>query len=44
LIVAGRVVPVARNVEDLWPAPPPDAVGAVQTFVAAISVRRPHAV
>nr|WP_200827562.1 BTAD domain-containing putative transcriptional regulator [Thermomonospora echinospora] len=37
LIVARRrVVPVARLVEDLWPDPPPDAVGAVRTFVAAL--------
>ncbi|WP_405720501.1 winged helix-turn-helix domain-containing protein [Streptomyces sp. NBC_01537] len=37
LIVARRrVVPVARLVEDLWEEPPPGAVGAVQTFVAAL--------
>lgn len=37
LIVArGRVVPVTRLVDDLWPAPPSDAVGAVRTFVAAL--------
>lgn len=37
LIVAhGRVVPVARLVDDLWTVPPPDAVGAVRTFVAAL--------
>ncbi|MCR3727237.1 DNA-binding SARP family transcriptional activator [Streptomyces umbrinus] len=37
LIVARRrVVPVARLVEDLWVDPPPGAVGAVQTFVAAL--------
>ncbi|WP_419668944.1 BTAD domain-containing putative transcriptional regulator [Streptomyces sp. 2-1] len=37
LIVARRrVVPVARLVEDLWEDPPPGAVGAVQTFVAAL--------
>lgn len=38
LIVARRrVVPVTRLVTDLWPdAPPPGAVGAVQTFVAAL--------
>ncbi|MFI6277390.1 BTAD domain-containing putative transcriptional regulator [Streptomyces sp. NPDC050988] len=37
LIVARRrVVPVARLVEDLWADPPPGAVGAVQTFVAAL--------
>lgn len=37
LVVARRrVVPVARLVEDLWTEPPPGAVGAVQTFVAAL--------
>ncbi|MCD9594366.1 BTAD domain-containing putative transcriptional regulator [Streptomyces sp. 8ZJF_21] len=37
LIVARRrVVPVSRLVEDLWTAPPPRAVGAVRTFVAAL--------
>ncbi|AQU67850.1 AfsR/SARP family transcriptional regulator [Streptomyces niveus] len=38
LIVARRrVVPVARLVADLWTdSPPPGAVGAVQTFVAAL--------
>ncbi|SEM43540.1 AfsR/SARP family transcriptional regulator [Nonomuraea pusilla] len=37
LIVARRrVVPVARLVEDLWDDPPPGAVGAVRTFVAAL--------
>ncbi|QOV33511.1 AfsR/SARP family transcriptional regulator [Streptomyces ferrugineus] len=37
LIVArGRVVPVARLVDDLWTDPPGDAVGAVRTFVAAL--------
>ncbi|MFE9684622.1 BTAD domain-containing putative transcriptional regulator [Streptomyces sp. NPDC006285] len=37
LIVARRrVVPVSRLVEDLWTDPPPGAVGAVQTFVAAL--------
>ncbi|MEU8148209.1 BTAD domain-containing putative transcriptional regulator [Nonomuraea sp. NPDC048901] len=37
LIVARRrVVPVSRLVEDLWIDPPPDAVGAVRTFVAAL--------
>ncbi|MFC4036525.1 BTAD domain-containing putative transcriptional regulator [Streptomyces polygonati] len=37
LIVArGRVVPVSRLVEDLWVDPPPGAVGAVRTFVAAL--------
>lgn len=32
----GRVVPVARLVEDLWAEPPAGAVGAVRTFVAAL--------
>ncbi|MFE4644112.1 BTAD domain-containing putative transcriptional regulator [Streptomyces sp. NPDC056730] len=37
LIVARRrVVPVGRLVEDLWADPPPGAVGAVRTFVAAL--------
>ena len=37
LIVArGRVVPVATLVDDLWADPPPGAVGAVRTFVAAL--------
>ncbi|RSN08408.1 SARP family transcriptional regulator [Nonomuraea sp. WAC 01424] len=37
LIVARRrVVPVTRLVADLWDDPPPDAVGAVRTFVAAL--------
>ncbi|MFF5586065.1 AfsR/SARP family transcriptional regulator [Streptomyces hygroscopicus] len=37
LIVARRrVVPVSRLVEDLWVEPPPGAVGAVRTFVAAL--------
>ncbi len=37
LIVARRrVVPVTRLVEDLWSDPPPDAVGAIRTFVAAL--------
>src|SRR5205807_135996 len=31
-----RVVPVTRLVEDLWVDPPPGAVGAVHTFVAAL--------
>ncbi len=35
LIVArGEVVSVARLVDDLWPEPPPRAVGAVRTFVS----------
>ncbi|MFJ8360449.1 BTAD domain-containing putative transcriptional regulator [Streptomyces sp. NPDC093984] len=38
-----RVVPVARLVEDLWDEPAPGAVGAVQTFVAALRrVLEPH--
>ncbi|WP_275562706.1 BTAD domain-containing putative transcriptional regulator [Streptomyces sp. 5-6(2022)] len=37
LIVARRrVVPVSRLIEDLWTEPPPGAVGAVRTFVAAL--------
>ncbi|MFC4117993.1 AfsR/SARP family transcriptional regulator [Nonomuraea zeae] len=37
LIVARRrVVPVGVLVDDLWADPPPDAVGAVRTFVAAL--------
>ncbi|MGQ4510904.1 BTAD domain-containing putative transcriptional regulator [Streptomyces sp. DW26H14] len=37
LVVARRrVVPVNRLVEDLWTEPPPDAVGALRTFVAAL--------
>ncbi|HET6858124.1 MAG TPA: BTAD domain-containing putative transcriptional regulator [Streptomyces sp.] len=37
LIVArGRVVPVARLVEDLWADPPADAVGTLRTFVSAL--------
>ncbi len=37
LIVARRrVVPVTGLVEDLWDDPPPGAVGAVRTFVAAL--------
>ncbi|WP_432252908.1 BTAD domain-containing putative transcriptional regulator [Streptomyces sp. HNM1019] len=37
LIVARRrVVPVSRLIEDLWTVPPPGAVGAVRTFVAAL--------
>ncbi|WP_432037236.1 BTAD domain-containing putative transcriptional regulator [Streptomyces cucumeris] len=37
LIVArGRVVPVGRLVDDLWPDPPAGAVSAVRTFVAAL--------
>jgi DNA-binding SARP family transcriptional activator len=36
LIARRHVVPVTRLVEDLWPEPPPGAVGAVRTFVAAL--------
>ncbi|MEU2167420.1 BTAD domain-containing putative transcriptional regulator [Micromonospora chersina] len=34
LVARGRVVPVDRLVDDLWPEPPEGAVGAVRTFVA----------
>ncbi|SCL29269.1 AfsR/SARP family transcriptional regulator [Micromonospora inyonensis] len=37
LVVArGRVVSVSRLVDDLWEEPPPGAVSAVRTFVAAL--------
>lgn len=36
IIARRRVVPVSVLVEDLWTDPPPDAVGAVRTFVAAL--------
>lgn len=37
LVVArGRVIPVGRLVDDLWESPPPGAVSAVRTFVAAL--------
>ncbi|MEV6924568.1 BTAD domain-containing putative transcriptional regulator [Dactylosporangium sp. NPDC051485] len=37
LVVArGQVVPVGRLVDDLWRTPPPGAVSAVRTFVAAL--------
>ncbi|WP_129838391.1 BTAD domain-containing putative transcriptional regulator [Streptomyces sp. RFCAC02] len=36
LVARGRVVPVGRLVDDLWDEPGPGAVGAVQTFVAAL--------
>ncbi|MGN9837276.1 BTAD domain-containing putative transcriptional regulator [Nonomuraea sp. H19] len=36
IIARRRVVPVTRLVEDLWEDPPPGAVGAVRTFVAAL--------
>ncbi|CDR07666.1 AfsR/SARP family transcriptional regulator [Streptomyces iranensis] len=36
IIARRRVVPVSRLIEDLWTEPPPGAVGAVRTFVAAL--------
>ncbi|RII14734.1 Transcriptional regulatory protein EmbR [Streptomyces sp. YIM 130001] len=36
VLAKGRVVPVARLVDDLWADPPTDGVGAVRTFVAAL--------
>jgi DNA-binding SARP family transcriptional activator len=36
LVARGRVVSVARLVDDLWDDPPEGAVGAVQTFVGAL--------
>ncbi|WP_242908939.1 AfsR/SARP family transcriptional regulator [Actinomadura terrae] len=36
IIARGRVVPVGTLVDDLWTAPPPGAVSAVRTFVAAL--------
>ncbi|MFL6126270.1 BTAD domain-containing putative transcriptional regulator, partial [Actinophytocola sp.] len=36
LVARGRVVPVGQLVADLWTDPPDGAVGAVQTFVAAL--------
>ncbi|SDO45635.1 AfsR/SARP family transcriptional regulator [Geodermatophilus sp. DSM 45219] len=36
LVARGRVVSVARLVDDLWDDPPAGAVGAVQTFVGAL--------
>ncbi|GAA3149595.1 BTAD domain-containing putative transcriptional regulator [Planomonospora alba] len=36
LVARRRVVPVTRLAEDLWEDPPPGAVGAVRTFVAAL--------
>jgi DNA-binding SARP family transcriptional activator len=38
VIARGRVVPVDRLVDDLWLDPPPGAVSAVRTFVAALRV------
>ncbi|ONI85312.1 SARP family transcriptional regulator [Actinosynnema sp. ALI-1.44] len=36
LVARGRVVPVDMLVADLWDDPPDGAVGAIQTFVAAL--------
>ncbi|MCU1639926.1 MAG: family transcriptional regulator [Nocardia sp.] len=36
LAARGRVVPVHQLVDDLWDEPPRDAVGTIQTFVAAL--------
>lgn len=36
LVARGRVVPVDVLVADLWEVPPEGAVGAIQTFVAAL--------
>ncbi|MFB4301879.1 BTAD domain-containing putative transcriptional regulator [Actinomadura sp. NTSP31] len=36
IIARRRVVPVGLLVDDLWDVPPPGAVGAVRTFVAAL--------
>ncbi|MBB6036962.1 BTAD domain-containing putative transcriptional regulator [Phytomonospora endophytica] len=36
LIARGRTVPATRLVADLWDDPPEGAIGAVQTFVAAL--------
>ncbi|MEU4409063.1 BTAD domain-containing putative transcriptional regulator [Streptosporangium sp. NPDC023963] len=36
IIARRRVVPITGLVEDLWDDPPPGAVGAVRTFVAAL--------
>ncbi|MDW5598418.1 AfsR/SARP family transcriptional regulator, partial [Conexibacter stalactiti] len=36
VIARGRVVPVDRLVDDLWSDPPPGAIGALRTFVAAL--------
>ncbi|MCG8919128.1 AAA family ATPase [Actinokineospora sp. PR83] len=36
LIARGRVVPTAVLIDDLWENPPDGALGAVQTFVAAL--------
>ncbi|TDE56980.1 SARP family transcriptional regulator [Nonomuraea mesophila] len=36
LVARGRVVPVARLIDDLWESPGEGALGAVQTFVGAL--------
>jgi DNA-binding SARP family transcriptional activator len=36
LIAQGRVVPLDRLIDDLWPEPPDGAAGTIQTFVAAL--------
>lgn len=36
LVARGRVVPVRVLADDLWPDPPENAVGAIQTFVGAL--------
>ncbi|MDL4776837.1 AfsR/SARP family transcriptional regulator [Actinomadura xylanilytica] len=36
IIARRRVVPLSGLIEDLWDDPPPGAVGAVRTFVAAL--------
>ncbi|ASO22426.1 DNA-binding SARP family transcriptional activator [Actinoalloteichus hoggarensis] len=36
LVAGGRTVPVTRLIDDLWTQPPAGALGAVQTFVAAL--------
>lgn len=36
LVADGRVVPVGTLIGDLWTEPPPNATGALQTFIAAL--------
>lgn len=36
LVARGRVVPTVQLIDDLWERPPAEAVGAIQTFVAAL--------